>query len=80
MTGSILRIIYAFLGIVNIILGILGCILPILPGLIFFFLALVCFMKVSSRFKFWIHHTPTSRKLLKKMHRHRKNKRLKQAT
>lgn len=79
MSGSIIRVVYAFLGVINIILGVLGCILPILPGLIFFFLALVCFMKVSSRFKFWIYHTPTSRKLLKKMHRHRKNKRLKQA-
>lgn len=80
MTGSIIRIVYAFLGIVNIILGILGCILPILPGLIFFFFALICFMRVSARFKFLIHHTPISRKLLKNMHKHRKNKRLKQAT
>ncbi|KXT75441.1 DUF454 family protein [Streptococcus sp. DD12] len=73
-----MRIFYGLLGILNILLGILGSVLPIMPGFIFYFFALICFMRMSPRFKQWVQRQSLYRKLMKQMHQHRKNKRLKQ--
>lgn len=48
------RGLWATAGILCIILGVIGVILPIMPGLIFFVLAIFCFMECSERFKVWM--------------------------
>ncbi|MCD8089553.1 MAG: YbaN family protein, partial [Clostridiales bacterium] len=48
------RILYFLLGILLIVIGMIGLALPVFPTLPFLFLALVCFMKVSKRFKGYV--------------------------
>ncbi len=48
------KVFYGLSGILLIAVGIAGLALPIFPTLPFLFLAVICFMKVSKKFKAWI--------------------------
>lgn len=48
------KLFYAIAGFILLLLGLLGLIVPILPGVVFLFLAIVCFARVSSGLQAWI--------------------------
>ena len=73
-----MRIIYGILGVINLFLALLGALLPIIPGFVFFMLALICFMRMSPRFKSWMQRQALYRKWLKRLHRTHQAKRQKQ--
>lgn len=41
-------------GVFFLLLGIIGLLLPIVPQMLFFLLALLCFMRTSKRFTAWV--------------------------
>ncbi len=58
-------------GVICIVLGIIGVILPIMPGLIFFVLAILCFMECSHRFRIWMEGQYWFTKVREILHRYR---------
>jgi len=43
-------------GVFFLMLTIVGLMLPVVPQLIFFILAIICFMEGSDRFHIWVHN------------------------
>ncbi|MDE0757273.1 MAG: DUF454 family protein [Pseudomonadales bacterium] len=48
------KLFYSMAGFILLLLGLLGLIVPILPGVVFLFLAIVCFARVSSGLQAWL--------------------------
>lgn len=49
-----MRVVYFIAGVCLALIGLVGLALPVIPQMPFFFLALLCFMRVSERFRRWV--------------------------
>ena len=61
------KLLYVIAGLILVLLGLFGLIMPIIPGLVFFFLAVICFAKVFPELQVWLDNNPTFRAVESKM-------------
>lgn len=61
------KLLYVVAGFILVLLGLFGLIMPILPGLVFLFLAVICFAKVFPELQIWLDNNHTFRTVESKM-------------
>lgn len=65
----LVKLLYVVAGFILVLLGLFGLIMPIIPGVVFFFLALICFSRVFPSLQAWLDNNPTFRAVDLKMQR-----------
>jgi len=63
----LVKLVYGVVGFLLLLLGLFGLIMPLIPGLVFFFLAVICFAKVFPELQVWLDTNSTFRAVESKM-------------
>ncbi|MBT3427606.1 MAG: DUF454 family protein [Gammaproteobacteria bacterium] len=61
------KLLYGVAGFILVLLGLFGLIMPVIPGVVFLFLAVICFARAFPDLQVWLDTNPTFRAVELKM-------------